>query len=107
MIDLLDEINTGNLSYEHAQQLLDDAVDATSFDRPWNEEVGFSKDETAAYMHGASLEDLVTVRYRGWPSHCFRCGQTIDRTRGGWMFHHRERGGPELSHVVCPNPAKP
>lgn len=107
MIDLLALLRHGEVSLGEAERTIDAAFDV--FHRregpaAWETTLGLSKHEYTAYLHGATLEALVMLRYDGWPTHCSRCGLPLDYRRYGWWFYQGEgdEGKPRLRHITCP-----
>src|SRR5687768_13165381 len=107
-MDLLALLHSGKLSLEEAERIFDDwnqrfhSGEVTS---PWDEQFELSRYEATAHLHGATLGDLVKLRYEGWPTACSLCGEPLDYTQYGWFFVHDDADGhPGLHHLLCPNP---
>lgn len=105
MIDLLAAIHLGELTAEEAERIFDETIAKIHLSKmspDWSREFGLSLYESTAYLHGASLTDLLRLRYNGWPTKCCRCGLPVDYRKFGWWFVHNEDGIPRLRHIVCP-----
>jgi hypothetical protein len=105
MIDLLAMIHDGQVSLDKAIDLF--LQHNENFHRgitktQWPEEFNLSKYEASAYLQGATIEDLVHLRYEGWPSICCNCSQPIDYKSFGWMVKHSPDGKLCLEHIKCP-----
>ena len=68
----------------------------------WGANLGLTPPETAAYSQGASMGDLLALRYEGWPSACAKCGQPVEHEQLRWWFVRDERGHVGLRHIDCP-----
>jgi hypothetical protein len=68
----------------------------------WGTPLALTPFETAAYAQGASIGDLLKLRYTGWPTSCIKCGQPIDYHEVRWWFMRDEIGEPALRHIECP-----
>ncbi len=104
-LDLLQLLHTATISYEEAEAIFDNAVGrfhAGEIETPWPEELGLSEHEATAYLHEATLADLVRLRYDGWPTKCCKCGQEIDYRNYSWWLTHAEGGDICLQHIKCP-----
>ena len=104
-MDLLELLHSGELTLTEAEALFDKQVQdfhAGFVKPPWNEYFRMSIYEASAYLHGATLADLVKLRYEGWPVRCYVCNQPLDYRQGGRSFLQREDGTPQLRHVPCP-----
>lgn len=64
-----------------------------------------SEAESAAWLHGATLERVARFRYEGWPSACARCAARIVPERFGWT-RAPDGGGVALVHLDC-GPGRP
>lgn len=73
---------------------------------PWTEQFELTDYESTAYLQGASLGDLVKLRYEGWPSVCCRCGHLLDYRQYGWSFVHNDDTAPRLRHIECQSPSE-
>ncbi len=110
MTDVLALIHMGEITFEEAYDMLDEAVDRVhSGEGPleWWTVIGLTPLEHRANLHGASLEQLYEARYRGWPDRCCRCGLSIDPEAEFWWFVYRDDGLPALRHIECPYPPSP
>jgi hypothetical protein len=106
-MDLIMLLQSGQITLQQAEQIFDETIQKIhNHESPpeWWETLGMSKHEATAYAHGADLEDIVKLRFNGWPSSCSRCGQPIDYKQYGWWFVHQKDGKPRLRHIVCPTP---
>lgn len=104
MIDLLKMIITGDLSIDQAYDILlmtNEKFHKGIITNAWNKELGFSDYETAAYLQGASLGDIVKVRCYGWPKICCQCKKPINYSEFGWVIKHKN-GALCLEHIACP-----
>jgi hypothetical protein len=68
----------------------------------WGTQLALTPFETAAYAQGASIGDLLKLRYTGWPTSCIKCGQPIEYHEIRWWLMRDEIGEPALRHVECP-----
>ncbi len=87
-IDLIGEFHKGTYSLEEAETLLHSFQEAWRNRRipHWSDAVGLSSREATAYLHGACIEDLVRLRFEGWPEVCFVCGRPVDYENSAWRF---------------------
>jgi hypothetical protein len=104
MIDLLANLKEGKITLDQAYDLFDQAV--TDFHMgilkiPWPQELGLDEYESSAKLQGATLEDLVKLRYQGWPKTCCLCKQLIEYKDFGWIIRHKKEGLC-LEHINCP-----
>ncbi len=86
-VDLLVEIRSGRLTESDAEEHFN--VTLAVAGRPGSEVpvlelFGFTAQEYSAYLHGATLTDLVHLRFNGWPERCARCGLLLDYEAGFW-----------------------
>ena len=105
MIDLLALIHTGEISREEAERIFDETIEAIHCGispSQWWETLGLSQYEATAYAHGGTLEDLMRLRYEGWPTSCSRCHLPIDHRLGRWWFEHSDDGVLRFTHIECP-----
>jgi hypothetical protein len=105
MIDILALIHKHKVSLDEAYDLFDAAQAAFhrgESDATWNEALGLSNNEATAFLHGASLGDLASLRYAGWPTTCCRCHRPLDYRAYGWWFVRDKEGRPSLRHIECP-----
>jgi hypothetical protein len=103
MIDLLLLLHDGLISSDEAYPLLEKAVDDYHrgiISTAWPEATGIDEYEASAKLQGATLEELVKLRYEGWPNTCCRCHQLIDYKSYGWMIRHIQ-GNLCLEHLEC------
>ncbi len=104
MIDLIQKIHLGEINPKKARTIFDLYI--RDFHKgkttlPWECEFSFSKYEATAYLHGATFQDLVYVRYVGWPTICDVCKKPINYREYGWKFRHRDKESPCLVHIEC------
>ena len=105
MKDLLALLHGGVITTEKAEKIVDDlmeAIHAGESPPEWASELGLTKHEATAYPQGASLSDLASLRYDGWPTECSVCGRPLDYKTYGWWFFRNDDGTPCLKHIVCP-----
>ncbi len=106
MRDVLKLMYSKEISPEEAEELFHDVMDRIHRKKEkiiWAEEIGLSKYEATAFAQGASLSDLVKLRYEGWPRYCSRCKKGIDYKQFGWWFIRDDNGSPRLEHLQCPS----
>lgn len=93
MIDLLALLHLNEISLDEAYDMLDNTIDQVhsgEIDPEWWNELQLSKYEVTARVQGASLMNLVRLRYNGWPTICNRCGLALDyRVFGLWRMRIR------------------
>ena len=105
MTDLLDRIHSGEITLEEGECLFHKTIEEVhrgESDPNWASSLGFSKYEATAFCQAASLADLVTFRYEGWPDTCCRCGEPLDYEAFGWWIVHGDDGVACLKHIECP-----
>jgi hypothetical protein len=105
VIDLLALIYRGEIELEQAERIFDDELDKIHCGEAppdWRKTLGFSNEEATAYAHGADLEDLVKLRYEGWPKVCSRCKRPLNHRVDNWLFIPSDDGIVRLKHVSCP-----
>jgi hypothetical protein len=106
MIDLLEMLHKGEISPEKAYCLQDELlekVDRGEVDPHWWPALGLSNHEVTALAYGADFEDLVKLRYEGWPTICPYCHLPLDYRLYKWLFSLSDDGSPQLEHLVCPS----
>jgi hypothetical protein len=104
MIDILALIQGRQLSPEEAIDIFlqhNEDFHNGKTKTQWYEEFNLSKYEASAKLQGATFEDLVHLRYEGWPSICCNCSQPIDYKSFGWMIRHSQDGKLCLEHINC------
>jgi hypothetical protein len=91
-VDIVAKLHDGELDAGAADALFDDRIQgwAGGETEAFLEWVGMSSREYSAFLHGASVADIASLRYQGWPEWCFACGRGIEYPAGFW-FHSRER----------------
>jgi hypothetical protein len=105
MLNLLALLRYQEITFNDANRIFDDVIEKIhTGDMPehWAEFLGFSRDEFAAYLRGATLEALVKLRYEGWPDACSRCGHPVDYRLYNWWFARSADHAPRLHHIECP-----
>ena len=105
-MNLLERIRNKQISIDDAQDLLlklNEDFHQGITNIPWNQNCELSDYEATAYLQGATLEELVMLRYEGWPVSCSDCHQSIDYKGYGWVVVHRN-GHFCLLHIKCPAP---
>ncbi len=105
IINLLALIPYGEISLKGAEDIFDATIEELhrgEASPDWPATLGFSKYEATAYLHGATLADLVRLRYEGWPTSCCRCHLSLDYRLYGWWFEHSDDGVPRIRHIECP-----
>jgi len=104
-MNLLALLHHGEISVDEAYAIFDGLIAAIHRGESppeWPVTLGLSNYEASAYLHGASLVDLMKVRYDGWPTSCARCLLPLDYRLYGWWFVHCEDEVPRLQHIECP-----
>jgi hypothetical protein len=110
MKDVIYLLHSGEITSEEAQEIFDSTlhsgptyVDSSGQTRvDWPSLLGFSKREATAYLHGASLEDIVDLRYGGWPTECRVCQDPINYDQEGFWFKRDAEETPYIRYPVCP-----
>jgi hypothetical protein len=103
-MNLLEQMHDGGLSPAEAESIFDawqERFHAGEVSTPWNEQFEFSEFEATAFLHGATLGDLVKLRYEGWPTKCRRCGRDINYRLYGWVFIPPDDEKSRLEHIFC------
>jgi hypothetical protein len=104
-MDILELIYNEKISLKEAYRLCDEMIEEVhrgERDPHWWPVLGLSDYEATAFAHGASLENLVKLRYEGWPTICSRCRLPLDYTLYGWLFDGSDDDTLRLKHIVCP-----
>ena len=99
--DILQEISMQRLSRDDAEKLVSEILASPEAPR-LADELGMSRKEYTAYMHGAPFDTIARWRYGGWPTVCSRCHEPLDSDQYGWMAREGEGGSYGLVHVSCP-----
>jgi hypothetical protein len=105
VIDLITMVYQGEVSLDEAYRVFDETIAAIhrgEASPEWWTTLGFSQYEAAAYLHEATLADIVKLRYAGWPTSCCRCGLPLDYRLYGWWFVHADDEVPRIRHIECP-----
>jgi hypothetical protein len=106
MIDVIALLYLKEISLDEAYDIVDVAVEKFHADEitiEWWKYLQMSKYEVSAYAHGGSLEDLLYLRYVGWPNKCMKCNLFLDYQAFGWWLIHIDGAIPQLQHITCPN----
>ncbi len=104
-MNLLAELYHGLIEREDVEHILFEAYNRSPdgmIGTEFRTALGLSEHEVAALTFGASPEQLVRLRYEGWPTTCFLCGHALDYRLHGWRLVPRSDDGVLLWHVQCP-----
>jgi hypothetical protein len=100
--DILNEIASGKLSEEQADEAIAEILDAGDDETvDLAELLGLTTAEWTASAQGAWWEELANWRRNGWPTTCLVCGETVVVDNFGWLVVHINDKG-ELKHIKCP-----
>jgi hypothetical protein len=103
-VDVLYLLYHWEISLEEAYRIYDniwEMINRGEIPRDWANALCLSEYEATAFAHGAGLEDLVKLRFEGWPTNCSRCGLPVDYKDYGWWYVEDASGNPSLHHIEC------
>jgi len=98
--NLLSEVRSGAVSADEADTIANDILASPDATRVV-EQLGLSKKEYTAYMHGTPFDLIARWRYEGWPTECGRCHKPIDSDQYGWTVRETASGSQVLEHITC------
>ena len=100
-INVIDEINSGNLSEAQVIDIIESILDTE--DAPNVTTIlGISNIEWTAYAQGASFGEIAEWRRSGWPKNCAVCGREINISNFGWWVTEMN-GVSAIRHIKCPS----
>lgn len=97
-------LHYGEVSSDEAERLFHKTIEMANKGEilpEWWHTLGFSEYEVMAWSGGATLTDLVMLRYEGWPTVCCRCRLSINHETDIWIFVNCDQA-PGIEHVECP-----
>lgn len=102
--DVLGMVQEKQLGPTAAEGELEDSMltQSGSAGTKWGAPLGLSPSEVTAYTQGGGIDDLLKLRYEGWPTTCAQCGQPIDHQELRWWLVRDQAGAPRLRHFECP-----
>lgn len=89
MIDILNSINSNEISINEAENLLEATIDKfhdNELEHTPQKELGLDKYEWTAIGFGIDLYVLAQWRKKGWPTSCENCCIEIDYKNFGWKI---------------------
>jgi hypothetical protein len=98
--DLLKEIYKKNISEEQGEDMISATLRSHQAAKI-QDILGLNNIEWTAHAQGASLSEIASWRYQGWPKFCAICGASICVKDFGW-FVTDVNGVRKLKHIVCP-----
>lgn len=104
-MDIIAMLSHNEMTVEEAENIFDNIIDKIhngQITSGWRKVLELSNYEATALLHGATLTDLVKVRYDGWPTHCSQCNLPLDYKKYGWFFCSNDEGIPKIEHIICP-----
>jgi hypothetical protein len=104
-MDIVRAVRDGKLTPEEAADLFDrtiETIQAGAASPDWRETFELTNHEATAVLAGASIGDLVHLRYEGWPERCSRCGASLDYLGYGWKVTRDAANRLRVEHITCP-----
>jgi len=101
MIDLIQAIIDGTMTFDEAFDMYDKLMDS-DYEGDIGEALGLSAIENTAWAHGVWFDELADWRKNGWPNKCAICGKEIVVENWGWFAREIDDGeSHELVHIDC------